>query len=375
MQKTIWSILVCALLSAGCAEQQKGIVVSNPTDIARQELVSIPYSEFTKHFDVDSIFSVKLIDAETELPYQLEKIGNTTPENVLILVPIDAKGEVTLSVTKQDSKPDFKTQTYARFVPERFDDFAWENNVLAFRMYGKALEGRPDDAQGTDVWAKRTEELVIDKWYKENDYHTDHGEGLDYYSVGQTLGAGDVAPYFDNKIHFTKHYREYQILDNGPLRTTFVLSFEPEELNGETISLTKTISLDAGQHFNKVVVDLKNQQSQSTPVVVGLARRGESEPQYDFNESSRSLAYWEPDVQGHGQTGTALILPESQPTFIDNDSTQFLLSVGIQQNQPFVYYNGASWNKAGQVTSADEWKGFVEKQVEKINNPLVVKLK
>ena len=375
MQKTIWSILVCALLSAGCAEQQKGIVVSNPTDIARQELVSIPYSEFTKHFDVDSIFSVKLIDAETELPYQLEKIGNTTPENVLILVPIDAKGEVTLSVTKQDSKPDFKTQTYARFVPERFDDFAWENNVLAFRMYGKALEGRPDDAQGTDVWAKRTEELVIDKWYKENDYHTDHGEGLDYYSVGQTLGAGDVAPYFDNKIHFTKHYREYQILDNGPLRTTFVLNFEPEELNGETISLTKTISLDAGQHFNKVVVDLKNQQSQSTPVVVGLARRGESEPQYDFNESSRSLAYWEPDVQGHGQTGTALILPESQPTFIDNDSTQFLLSVGIQQNQPFVYYNGASWNKAGQVTSADEWKGFVEKQVEKINNPLVVKLK
>ncbi len=375
MLKTTWFILACALLGTSCAEQQRGIVVNNPTDIARKELVSIPYAEFTKHFGVDSIFSVKLVDSETELPYQLEKRGNTVPENVLIWVPVDAKGEITLSVTKQDTKPEFKAQTFARFVPERFDDFAWENNVLAFRMYGKALEGRPDDAQGADVWAKRTEELVIDKWYKENDYHTDHGEGLDYYAVGQTLGAGDVMPYFDGKVHFTKHYREYQIMDNGPLRTTFQLSFEPEELNGQTISLTKTISLDAGQHFNKVIIDLENQQAESTPVVIGLARRGESEPQYDYNESNRSLAYWEPDIQGHGQTGTALILAENQPTFIDNDATQFLLSTEVQQDKPFVYYNGAAWNKAGQVTSADEWKGFVEKQVEKINTPLVVKLK
>lgn len=375
MQKTIGFILACALLTTSCAEQQKSIVVNNPTDIARAELISIPYEEFTTHFGVDSIFSVKLVNSETELPYQLEKRGNTTPENVLIWVPVDAKGEVTLAVAKQETKPEFKAQTYARFVPERFDDFAWENNVLAFRMYGKALEGRPDDAQGTDVWAKRTEELVIDKWYKEGDYHTDHGEGLDYYSVGQTLGAGDIMPYFDGKVHFTKHYREYQILDNGPLRTTFTLSFEPEELNGQTISLTKTISLDAGQHFNKVVVDLKNQQSESTPVVVGLARRSESEPQCDYNESSRSLAYWEPDIQGHGHTGTALILTESKPKFIDNDNTQFLLSTEVQQDKLFIYYNGAAWNKAGQVTSAQEWKGFVEKQVEKISNPLVVKLK
>ena len=68
MQKTICSILVCALLSVSCAEQQKSIVVSNPTDVARQELISIPYEEFTTHFKVDSTFSVKLADSETEFP-------------------------------------------------------------------------------------------------------------------------------------------------------------------------------------------------------------------------------------------------------------------------------------------------------------------
>lgn len=375
MQKATWFILACALLGASCAEQQKGLFVSNPTDIAREELISIPYDDFTRHFDVDSAFVVTREGADEELPFQLEKRGAGTPENVLIWVPIPANGEVTLSVAKRDTKPEFKAQTYARYVSERFDDFAWENNVLAFRMYGEALEGRQDDAQGTDVWAKRTEELVIDKWYAKDDYHTDHGEGLDYYGVGQTLGVGDIAPYFDGEVHFTKHYREYQILDNGPLRTAFRLTFEPEELEGRTISLTKTISLDVGQHFNQVIVDLKNQDATRTPVVVGLARRGESEPQYAYNEDNRSLAYWEPDIGGHGQTGTALILPENQPKFIDGDPAQFLLSTEIQQDKPFVYYNGAAWNKAGQVTSAGEWEDLVEKQVEKINSPLVVELR
>src|SRR5690606_5514535 len=133
----------------------------------------------------------------------------------------------------KEKAPTFPSKTYARYVAERFDDYAWENDVVAFRLYGKALEGRPDDAQGMDYWAKRTENLVINKWYKINDYHKDHGEGLDYYSVGQTLGAGDMALYHNNTIQFTKHYRKHEVLDNGPLRTTFRLTFEPQTIEGQ----------------------------------------------------------------------------------------------------------------------------------------------
>jgi hypothetical protein len=46
-----------------------------------------------------------------------------------------------------------------------------------------------------DFWAKKTESLIIDKWYKDDlagvaSYHEDHGEGLDFYKVGRTLGLG-----------------------------------------------------------------------------------------------------------------------------------------------------------------------------------------
>lgn len=37
-----------------------------------------------------------------------------------------------------------ESKVYGRFVPERYDDFAWENDKIAFRMYGKSLEKVPN---------------------------------------------------------------------------------------------------------------------------------------------------------------------------------------------------------------------------------------
>jgi hypothetical protein len=59
-------------------------------------------------------------------------------------------------------------QAYGRFVRERFDDFAWENDRIAHRMYGKALEtwaGEPLTSSTVDIWSKRTARLVINDWY------------------------------------------------------------------------------------------------------------------------------------------------------------------------------------------------------------------
>lgn len=371
---TSFLLLMASCLSISCFAQ-KTIEVTNPSDFPREELISIPYAKFSQHFGVDSVFTIQSASSQTGLPYQLEKQGKGSIQHVLILVPVDSKETVTLSVHKAEATPPFNAMAFARYVPERLDDFAWENDVLAFRVYGKALEGHRDDAQGMDVWVKRTENLIINKWYKENDYHTDHGEGLDYYSVGQTLGVGDLALYLDDRVHFTKHYRKQEVLDNGPLRTTFRLTYAIESVDGQEISLTKTISLDAKKHFNKITVALTNQQEKVTPVVLGLARRSEPSPQVDFDIQNQSLAYWEPDVQGHGHTATALIVPKEKIAFLDGDKKQFLLRTAIKNSKPLVYYNGAAWDRAGKITTAAQWEAVVDDEVERLKNPLLIKLK
>src|SRR5689334_14241715 len=65
----------------------------------------------------------------------------------------------TVSVGKkvEYTKEDFKA--YGRFNRERFDDFAWENDRIGHRIYGKALEtweGEPLTSSAVDVWLKRT---------------------------------------------------------------------------------------------------------------------------------------------------------------------------------------------------------------------------
>ena len=98
---------------------------------------------------------------------------------------------VTAGRARVFKKEDFKA--HGRFVRERFDDFAWENDRIAHRAYGKALEtwrGEPLTSSGIDVWSKRTPRMVVDEWYMADDYHSDTGEGADVYSVGATRGCG-----------------------------------------------------------------------------------------------------------------------------------------------------------------------------------------
>src|SRR5262249_49117879 len=54
-------------------------------------------------------------------------------------------------------------RAHGRFVRERFDDFAWENDRIAHRMYGKALEtwkGEPLTSSSVDIWSKRVPHMV-----------------------------------------------------------------------------------------------------------------------------------------------------------------------------------------------------------------------
>ena len=89
--------------------------------------------------------------------------------------------------------PKQEQKAMARFVPERADDFVFENNLIAGRFYGKALEGNPT-SPGVDIWVKLPGKLVADEWYAgamqdPEYYHHNHG-GKDCYKVAVSLGGG-----------------------------------------------------------------------------------------------------------------------------------------------------------------------------------------
>jgi hypothetical protein len=288
----------------------------------------------------------------------------------LVQTTVPANGKIVLQIVKGKHKT-FVAKTYCRFVPERKDDFAWENDRIAFRTYGKALEKFPNEmAYGVDVWVKRTTELVIDKRYKAGTYHVDNGDGLDYYHVGRTLGAGGIAPYLKNTIWYPANFREWKILDNGPLRSTFQLFYDEWTAAEKRMLVVKTTSLDAGSQMNKNEVIYDWDAEAPLTVAVGIIKRPE-QGEMLLNEQRGVLAYWEPQHGKDGTTGVGCVFLNSAEQMMVTKEQQLAITK-ISKNKPFIYYNGAAWNKAGKFTNAGQWTAYLDHFRATVLHPLLI---
>lgn len=354
---------------------QAVIEVTNTSNFPRnEEVVEISFSKLLNAFPKIDTVNFVVIDQQTkkQVPYQWELLGMSSIRNLLIQVSVEAKSTKQFIVQKGE-KQHFASKTYARYVPERKDDFAWENDKIAFRMYGKELEKTPSEmGYGTDVWVKRTNNLVINGWYKRDDYHSDNGEGLDYYKVGLTLGSGDIAPYIGDTIHFSKNYRQWKILDNGPLRSTFRLSYEEWQLPDQKVNCVKTITIDAGSQLNKVIVEYELSKKNSIPVAVGIVKRTKPGVEF-FDEKDGIMGYWEPDDLKAGTTGVGCLFLEPLQRMLMNEK-HLLTVTSANNNKPLVYYNGAAWDKAGKITSARVWFDYLRNFMQRIREPLEIRV-
>lgn len=149
-------------------------------------------------------------------------------------------------------------KVYGRYVPERKDDFAWENEYAAFRMYGPAL--RPENpSNGVDLWLKASPELVVDSfYYREHElgmpYHINYGKGLDCYKVGHTCGAGGLVVIANDTTWIGGAYDRWEILEQTPQRLVFRLEYDSLQVNGSVLQEQITITAEAGEPMNKADV-------------------------------------------------------------------------------------------------------------------------
>jgi hypothetical protein len=375
--KLIYSFLGMALILPVflCAQTKTSISIQNNSALERKEtIVSIKWETIVSHYPQIDTTEFVVINSVTkkQVPFQLEHHGLKAIQNLLVQVDIKAKS--TLSLYIQKGKPEtFVVKTYARFVPERKDDFAWENDLIAFRTYGKAIEKSKDDAYGLDVWVKRTDKMVINERYKRMEYHIDHGDGMDYYHVGFSLGAGNMAPYVNDTIRYSGNYHQWKVLDNGPLRSSFQLIYDTWDAGGIKVKATKTISIDAGSQLNRIENIYSFEDSKPLPVVVGIIKRPETGV-ISLNEQQGIMGYWEPTHGEDGTTGVGSILTTPVSNILVGNM-QMLAKTTVKNNEPIIYYSGAAWDKAGKITNAKQWFKYLDTFYQQLKNPLIVNVK
>jgi hypothetical protein len=311
-----------------------------------------------------------------------------TPD-IVIFQSDFAPGETrTFTVTDgnvQAFKPeDYKA--YGRFVRERFDDFAWENDLIAHRIYGKALEtwkGEPLTSSAVDIWSKLTPRLIINEWYMMGDkfYHTMTDNGGDDYSAGATRGNGGNGLWANDQLWVSKNFVNSRTLASGPIRVMFELDYDAFDVNGRQVAETMRISLDAGSQMDHYHVTFKpatnyfyNGLVSASPfpltAAVGLKKvRGD---QADFNVARGALAIWEPLEKNQGMQGIAAIVDPKSFVKQADDKSNNLLLLNAGSNNSVNYWAGFAWDKAGKITTADDWKKYVDEFAQGVQSPVEV---
>lgn len=396
------SVLACCLMPfCATAADQLQIAVTHDLEIARpSETITVPWAEVSKAIPRALLQKIAVIDPSgRSIPYQVTNVapqakdpeGKGAAYGDLIFQHDFAAGEKSASFTVQridTVAPVFPVRAFARYVPERLDDFAWENDRIGHRTYGPALAAprQPGSnkevlvSSGLDIWCKRVSYPIVDRWYNKghDHYHTDQGEGMDMYQVGQSRGCGGTGIWDGQTLHVARNYQTWRILANGPIRAIFELTYEPWDANGIKVAETKRFTVDAGHNLDLIesTFTVTEGEAKELTVAIGLNKNSADRGQdakfaVSFDKSNGALTQWIAQ-KSNGELGTAILVPNDSFRDFAADKANELVITTALAGEPLRYYVGAAWTRSGQFSSQEEWNAYVASMAARAKSPVRV---
>ncbi len=388
------------LAAAVAHAEQLVITVTHDLAIARPaETIAVPWAEVAKALPGVYLQKIAVKDAAGRvLPYQVTNVAPEAkdPHNLgaaygeLLFQHDFAAGEKSAAFTVEKTTevaPVFPTKVFARYVPERLDDFAWENDKVAHRTYGPALAEPANGSgkevlltSGLDVWCKRVGYPVVDRWYNKghDHYHHDEGEGMDMYQVGPSRGCGGTGVWDGKTLYAGRNYKTWKVIANGPIRAIFELTYETWDAAGVFVAETKRFTVDAGHNLDRIDSTFIVYGAKEITVAVGLNKKPADKGQDEKisttpTAADGSLTQW--IVQKtNGDLGTAILLPTAAFAGFAEDASNQLALAKVAAGGTLTYYAGAGWSKAGDFTGERAWTDYVAACAQRARAPVQVKL-
>ena len=393
---TLAGVLASPLAFAG---EQLRIDASHDLTIARQsETITVPWTEVNRVLPGALIQRLAVRDRSGRvLPHQVTNVlpQAKDPKNIgaaygqLIFQYSFAAGEKRASFTVEKTEslaPVFPTAVTARYIQERLDDFAWENDLVAHRTYGPAL-GAPATpgvtkevlaTSGLDIWFKRVNYPIVERWYNKghDHYHKDEGEGMDMYNVGKSRGCGGSGVWDGTQLFTSHNYKSWKVLANGPVRAIFELSYDSWDAGGTGVSEVKRFTVDAGHQFDRIDSTFTFAGPAALTVAIGLNKNPADKNQQAQIATTRdeprgALMQWVQQAK-HGAFGTAIVLPGASG--YAQDALNELVLAKVASGQPLRYYAGAAWDKAGRITTSQQWNAEIATLAARVANPVRLSL-
>jgi hypothetical protein len=396
VNRRLWPMmLVVASLTNSCQPVPGGqeITVTNRLDLDRaSETVSIPVAgikALARKFGAENLLIKDAATGKVLVSQVLDNDQDGAVDEILFQTDIKAKSTkrflVLGSANGAASRPKSEVRTFSRFVPERTDDYTWENERVAFRTYGPVAQKMVEQGvkggtltSGMDAWLKRVNYPIIDSWYKgylkdSNFYHKDRGEGYDPYHVGPSRGIGGIGVWEGDSLYVSKNFISYKKIAEGPIRTIFELTYAPWQANGKTVTETKRISLDLGSNLTRFEVDLASGKPLPN-VTVGITLH-DKQGEVKGNQQEGWFRYWEPmdaSFLGTGIVMTPSTVQDFRDYRVPAKDRSHLYVMAHPGKGKVIYYAGFGWAMSGQFANVQEWDQYLANFARRLASPLEV---
>lgn len=344
------------------------------------ETVSLPWSLVQAKLPSAQPDAVRAVDSEgREIVTQVvDNDGDGKPDELVFQAGFAPRETRAFVIEAAAPRTKFESRVFVRHDEPR-DDIAWESDRIAFRIYGEGLKKTSSamSSSGIDVWNKRTRALIVEKWYAKghDSYHIDTGEGADFYDVGETLGNGGTAIWRNDTIYRADNFKAYRIIANGPIRAIFELRYNPWNAAGLTVSETKRIAIDAGQNMYREESVFTSADAAEIPYVIGVVKRFGMRGTESKAQPWAWLTGWgpvDPKNGGHGELGTAVMLPRDQVSDWKEADNHYLAVSHARSGQPVVHYIGAGWTASGDFPTPQSWWAYLDSFAQRLASPIGV---
>lgn len=363
----------------------KTVVVENPLDVARPaETVSVKWADLGLR---PGDTAVRVWDVAACVPVAFQ--DDAKRRALLFSTALAAKETRTFRILSDASLPqaDLSIVCWSQYLPERMDDFAWENDRFGARAYGPVImqpapAGQKLVSSGIDIINKCVPYPVLHRWFVERtgegSYHRDHGEGMDNYKVGPSRGCGGLGARGADGWAFSVNWSKAKMIQCGPVRTEFELTYPAWGGFGEE---TRRVTLDRGQFFAHYRPRFRGQAPAGVQVGPGLdcgaARQHDGQIARDL--AAGWIANWEPDGVDGADTGsiaTAVLLdPADAPAATATDALGCEYLFPSAGRTSLGYWAGATWSGAGAVKDAKAWHALVRDFAAALRNPIKVSIR
>ena len=269
-------------------------------------------------------------------------------------------------------------------------------SLSGYRAFGPALQAKGERAFGYDIFTKSVPHPVLHARYEKAldpgtkaeirrlrkaglaeradslhdavSFHLDHGDGMDSFGVGPTLGCGTAA-LLDREggIVYPWCWESAEILENGPKRFKVRLQYSPVEVDGRRVVERRIITLDKGSRLNRVEIHFDGL-DRPQPLVVGIVVHKENPQGYrlgadylatadlgDRNVGKNGEMYC--GVRFSGTFDKTTFVPLGQP--VAGAVGHVLGYTTYVPGTVLTYWFGSAWSKGG-VPDLDAWETLLK---------------